>query len=193
MSSPKTEKDFLVRLTKDLGNERAAYVGRERSDVAKKYRETQETLLETTKAIGKTGDISLILAAEANILKNDIRFYGNSPAMRSSLTAALTELGQAQKMLPVVRNPDLYMAVDASHGNVKSRIGGLPRDAARQFFQSHNARLLNADKSRLTETEKRIVDARRHNIRVASLAYAGLQEQALGVGLVSDRDQGLSM
>ncbi|HEX7072465.1 MAG TPA: hypothetical protein VF226_00335 [Hyphomicrobiaceae bacterium] len=66
-------------------------------------------------------------------------------------------------------------------GNPKSRIGGLPRDAARQFFASHNARLLNADKSRLTETEKRIVEARRHNIRIASMSYMSLQENALGV------------
>src|SRR3546814_12385985 len=56
------------------------------------------------------------------------------------------------------------------------------------LFASHNARLLNAVKSRLTETEKKIVDARRHNIRVASLAYISLQEKALGVDLRQKRD-----
>lgn len=189
-----TDQDLLVRLVIDMANERAAYVGRERSPAAKKYRESQDLLLDTTKAIGKTGDIGLILSAEAKILKNDIKFYGNSPAMRSSLSMALTELDLAEKMLPLVKNPDLYMAVDAGHGNPKSRISGLPKDAARQFFQSHNARLLNADKSRLTETEKRIVDARRHNIRVASLAYTALQEQALGVDIAAaKRDQGLTL
>lgn len=194
MSTPDTNQGLLLRLAKSMVNERAAYIGRERSKEAKQYRLSQDMLLQATKAIGKSGDVDLILSAEAGFLKNDARFYSNSPSMRSSLAAALTELGQAQKMLPLVKDPDLYLAIDASHGNAKSRIGGVPRDAARQFFQSHNARLLNADKSRLTDTEKQILDARRHNIRVAALAYTAQQEQALGVGLVAQvRERILSM
>lgn len=193
MSMPEPDPGLLVRLAKSLVNERAAYISRERSREAKQYRVSQDALLEATKAIGKAGDISLILTAEAGFLRNDMRFFSNSAAMRSSLTTALTELDLAQKMLPVVKDSDLYLAVDASHGMPKSRIGGVPRDAARQFFLSHNARLLNADKSRLTDTEKQILDARRHNVRVASLAYTALQEQALGVGLVANRALSLSM
>lgn len=194
MSTPDTNQGLLVRLAKSMVNERAAYIGRERSREAKQYRLSQDLLLQATKAIGKTGDIDLILSAEAGFLKNEARFYSNSPSMRSSLSAALAELGQAQKMLPLVKEPDLYLAIDASHGNAKSRIGGVPRDAARQFFQSHNARLLNADKSRLTDTEKQILDARRHNIRIASLAYSAQQEQVLGIGLVHQvRERMLSM
>lgn len=194
MSTPDSSQALLVRLAKSMVNERAAYIGRERSKEAKQYRLSQDALLQATKAIGKTGDVALILSAEAGFLRNDARFYSNSASMRSSLAAALVELGQAQKMLPLVKDSDLYLAIDASHGNSKSRIGGVPRDAARQFFQSHNARLLNADKSRLTETEKQILDARRHNIRIASLAYSAQQEQALGIGLVSQaRDRILSM
>src|SRR3546814_4536290 len=117
-----------------------------------------------------------------------MRFYSNSTGQRGSLKSALQELDQAEKMLPLVKDSSLYIAVDASHANAKSRISDLPRDAARHFFASHNARLLNADKSRLTETEKKIVDARRHNIRVASLAYISLQEKALGVDLRQKRE-----
>jgi hypothetical protein len=159
MLKPEPDPGLLVRLAKSLVNERAAYISRERSREAKQYRVSQDALLEATKAIGKSGDISLILTAEAGFLRNDMRFFSDSAAMRSSLTTALTELDLAQKMLPVVGDSDLYLAVDVSHGMPKSRIGGVPRDAARQFFQSHNARLLNADKSRLTDTEKQILDA----------------------------------
>lgn len=125
MSMPEPDPGLLVRLAKSLVNERAAYISRERSREAKQYRVSQDALLEATKAIGKAGDISLILTAEAGFLRNDMRFFSNSAAMRSSLTTALTELDLAQKMLPVVKDSDLYLAVDASHGMPKSRIGGV--------------------------------------------------------------------
>lgn len=176
-----------------MADERASYMSRERSPAAREYRKRQDVLLETVRSIGKTGDIGTILAAERELLGNEMRFYGNSAGMRGSLKAALQELDQAVKMLPLVQNGELYLAVDASHGNSKSRVGGLPRDAARHFFASHNARLLNADKSRLTETEKRTVDARRHNVRVAAMAYTSLQEKALGRDIRQKRDQGLAM
>ena len=174
------KKALLDRLDEDLLDERAAYIGRERSQAAEQYRESQAAVLNTTRLIGKTGDIELILAAEREILQNEVRFYGNSASMKGSLGNAIEELDQSQGMLSLVSNPELYAAVDASHANAKSRVSGLPKDAARQFFASHNARLLNADKSRLTETEKQLVDARRSNIRVAASIYAALQEQALG-------------
>jgi hypothetical protein len=176
-----------------LADERSAYVARERSQPARDYSDRQEKLLGSIREVGKTGDITLILEAERRFLRNEMRFYSNSTGQRGSLKSALQELDQAEKMLPLVKDSALYIAVDASHANAKSRISGLPRDAARHFFASHNARLLNADKSRLTETEKKIVDARRHNIRVASLAYVSLQEKALGVDLRQKRDLGMSI
>lgn len=191
--SSNTDKALLLRLNKNMANERAAYIRREQNQTAEVYRDAQATMLETVRRVGKTGDMGLILSAERDILRNDLRFYGNSAGMRGSLKTALQELGHAEAMLPVVNDANLYMAVDASHGNPKSRIGGLPRDAAKQFFTSHNARLLNADKSRLTETEKRIIDARRHNIRVAGLAYTALQEKALGVDLRKRHEREMTM
>src|SRR3546814_13310308 len=109
-----------------------------------------------------------------------MRFYSNSTGQRGSLKSALQELDQAEKMLPLVKDSSLYIAVDASHANAKSRISDLPRDAARHFFASHNARLLNADKSRLTETEKKIVAARRHNNRVASPEHIRYEKRRAG-------------
>lgn len=191
--SAETGAKLLDRLDQNLLVERAAYIGMTAGKAAQKYRLSQEALLETVRAIGKSGDIALILSAEREILGNERRFYANSPAMGSSLNHAMEELGQAGRMLPLVTDPVLYAAVDASHGNPKSRIGGLPRDAARQFFASHNVRLLNADKSRLSDTEKQTLDARRHNIRIASLAYTALQEKALGVDLVKKQDRSMAL
>jgi hypothetical protein len=192
VTSPNNEK-LLDQLTIRLSDERVAYVSRERSPAAKKYRDSQDLMLETIRSIGRTGDIGLILSAERQILRNEMRFYGNSAGMRGSLKSALQELDQAEKMLPLVHDSGLYLAVDASHANPKSRANGLPRDAARQFFAAHNVRLLNADRTRLTETEKRILEARRNNIRVASMSYVALQEKALGVDIRQKRELGMSM
>lgn len=189
----RNSRKLLDQVVERLADERSAYVARERSQPARDYSDRQEKLLGSIREVGKTGDITLILEAERRFLRNEMRFYSNSTGQRGSLKSALQELDQAEKMLPLVKDSALYIAVDASHANAKSRISGLPRDAARHFFASHNARLLNADKSRLTETEKKIVDARRHNIRVASLAYVSLQEKALGVDLRQTRDLGMSI
>lgn len=191
--SAETFERLLDQLDRNLLVERAAYIDLTSGKSAKKYRLSQEALLKSIRTIGKTGDISLILSAEREILANEKRFYANSPAMGSSLDNAVSELDQAGKMLPLVLDPVLYAAVDASHGNPKSRIGSLPRDAARHFFASHNARLLNTDKSRLTDTEKQTVDARRHNIRIASLVYTSLQEKALGIDLIRKQDRSMAL
>ena len=57
----------------------------------------------------------------------------------------------------------------------------LPLDEAREFFKSHNGRLINLDKGILSDEEKELIDIRRANIRKAGKMYIGLQQQALGI------------
>lgn len=142
--------------------------------------------------IGKSGDLDLIIAAERRFLENDLAEYVTSGAMRNSLKTALKELNDAQAIFPLVKNPSVYQAIDKSHAHHKSRIGGLPKDAARQFFNSNAARLLNMDKSRLDKEEKAIVEGRKRNMRTADKLYEALQRQALGLASAADHDHGLS-
>ena len=109
--------------------------------------------------------------------------------MRTSLEASLAEHAVATRMLGTVRDPKEYRRVDATHRLPKNRTGGVPRDEARQFFRSHAARLLNQDKARLDESEKRVLDKRRLNMRHAEKLYSALQERALGIE--ADRDRGM--
>ena len=111
--------------------------------------------------------------------------------MRTSLEASLTEHAVATGLLETVRDPKEYRRVDAAHWLPKNRTGGVPRDEARQFFRSHAARLLNQDKARLDESEKRVLDQRRLNMRHAEKLYAALQERALGIE--ADRDRGMGL
>ena len=57
----------------------------------------------------------------------------------------------------------------------------LPLDEAREFFKSHNGRLLNLNKSVLSDEEKELIDIRRANIRKADRMYIALQQQTLGI------------
>lgn len=141
------------------------------------------------KTVGKSGEIGTIVSAEKALLQNDLDRHANSPAMKTSLEGALKELRAAETSLHLVEDPALYRAVDESHGHPKSRIGPLPKDAVRQFFKSHAARLLNQDKSRLEEDEKKIVDARKDNMRSAERIYSALQRRALGLSETKSKDR----
>lgn len=152
-----------------------------RTPPAELLRETRKELLEHVKAVGKSGDLNAILAVERWFLQNDLDRHANSTAMTNSLKAALAELDAAEALHTKVRDPSAYKATDEDHSLPRNRVGGLPKDQARQFFASHAARLLNQDKSRLEPEEKRLVDARKANMRAGEKLYAALQREALGL------------
>ena len=165
-----------------------------RTNQAIKRAATRNKLAQLTREVGKSGDLNLIVAVERQFLENDQAQYSNSPAMKSSLKGALDELDAAERTIPLTADPNLYQAVNDSHGHPKSRVGKLPKDAARRFFASQAARLLNQDKSRLDAEEKTVLDARKRNMRTAGDLYANLQRQALGIKpVVKDRGKGMEM
>lgn len=183
--SIETFNEFLL-------DERSAWLEMHRSPAAVDLVVARQNIHAHLKEVGKSGDIELIVATEKALLITDLTLYANSGAMASSLKTALTELQAAEKGIPLVRDPVLYRAVDESHGHPKSRIGELPKDAPRQFFSSHAARLLNMDKSRLDNEEKASVDQRKLNMRAADKLYVTMQRKALGLAPAQERDNGLS-
>jgi len=138
-------------------------------------------LEEALESVGRSGDIGAILETERKVLEDDRIHRANSKAMASSLDAALAEHAAAVLLLARVRDPDDYRAIDEAHSLPRNRVGGLPRDEARQFFRSHGARLLNLDKAALGDEEKRLIGLRRRNLRTAERLYAALQHKALGI------------
>ena len=152
-----------------------------KSSFAKRLSATRNHLLESLREIGKSGDLSLIVAIEKAIIQGDLDRYANSAGMLSSLKTALLELNAAERHMTLVGNIAQYKQVDASHSLPKNRKAGLPWDEARQAFNSHYARLNNLDKSRLDDDEKRIIDARKSNIGNADSLYAEQQARALGL------------
>lgn len=173
-----------------LLDERAAWLEVKHAPPSLTLTERRRLILSHLQRIGQDNDIGLILATEKALLVNDATLYANSPAMKTSLKTALKELEAAEKSLPLVQDPTLYQAVDTAHGHPKSRTGGLPNDAVRRFCSSQAARLLNMDKSRLDADEKKVVEARKRNMRSAEKSYALLQRRTLGLG--QEQSMGLS-
>jgi len=154
---------------------------RDNTPEAQRLKQNRLAIAQATAAVGKSGNLETILAVERGFLENDLAQYTNSPAMKRSLETALTESASAERHVTMVDDPARYRAVDENHSLPKNRKGELPYDEARQFFNSHAARLINMDKSRLDAEEKKIVDARKHNMRVADTLYIARQRKALGL------------
>ena len=164
-----------------------------RSDPGKSARVSRSLLESHLEEVRRSGDLDLMLDTEGHILRYERQRHANSRAMRTSLEASLTEHAVATGLLETVRDPKEYRRVDAAHRLPKNRTGGVPRDEARQFFRSHAARLLNQDKARLDESEKRVLDKRRLNMRHAEKLYAAIQERALGIEADRKQDQGMGL
>ena len=130
--------------------------------------------------IGSTGDLETILLAEKLILENEKGFYADTPVMEASLDYALTEIIAALTLIDKIQDPVAYKSVtDDYYQSVKNRIGGLPRDEARQFFKSHHSRLTNHEKSRLSGIDKELIGARKANLNKVRMKYIELQKNAL--------------
>jgi len=161
-----------------------------RTRTARRRAKVRGDLQDVVQEARQSGHLETILAVERRFLENDKAEYANSPAMKSSLDAALSELAAAERLSSVVQRPGDYQAVDEAHSLPRNRRGGVPFDEARQFFSSQAARLLNQDKSRLDQDEKQIIDARKQNMRAAAKLYEARQRQALGLGPESARKRG---
>ncbi len=147
----------------------------------KDIRETRTDQRAALLEISREGETEHILEAERILLVQEQEHLVGSQAMASSLNIAIKELDAALSTLERVRDPDAYQSVADSFSLDKNRVGGLPRDEARQFFRSHLARLGNLDKGRLSDSERDVLKARMFNIRTAEHQYKKLQEQALGI------------
>jgi len=90
--------------------------------------------------------------------------------------------------MAIVGDANTYKIVNQTHSLPKNRRAGLPHDEACQALASHHARLDNLDKSRLDETEKDLIDARKELMASAGKLYRQQQAKTLGIGTLPDDD-----
>ena len=142
---------------------------------------SQRNLLKNLRELGRSGDLSQIVAVEKMFVETERAYYSNSKAMEGSLKTALKELDVVERHIGIVDDPARYKAVDEAHSLPRNRRGDLPYDEARQALRSQYARLNNMDKARLSDTEKQVIDARKSNILQAERLYKERQVMALGL------------
>jgi len=170
--------DELSRL---LAAERILTDEARQTRAAKRLAVSRVKLLRHLQNVLRSDDLVLMMTTERLIVKGDLEHYANSKSMTGSLKTALNELSVIEMHLALVNNPAQYQIVDQAHTLPKNRKSGLPYDEACQAFASHHARLDNLDKSRLDETEKDLVDARKAVIAQAAKLYRQRQADTLGI------------
>ncbi|MDR3056473.1 MAG: hypothetical protein LBU53_13960 [Zoogloeaceae bacterium] len=178
-----TENISIVQLQRLLVIEGGWFKEHAVAPSSKKLNKARSNLLDHVKRVGKSEDLALMVASEKAIVEDELTNHANSKGMVSSLNAALAELTATEKLLAIVDDEARYKQVDQSYSLPKNREKGLPLDEARQAFKSHYARLNNLDRARLSEDEKKIIDARKSNMFQAGKLYAQRQTKTLGVDL----------
>ncbi len=159
--------------------------------VAKDLFDVQKQLLNHVKEVQRSNDLPQIIATEKAILKNELARYSNSRQMENSLKTALNEISVIEKHLAIVDDKSQYQVVNQAHSLPRNRKKGLPHDEAHQSLKSHYARLNNMDRSRLSATEKKIIDTRKSCLFTAGKLYSERQAKTLGIQLTQKRGKSL--
>jgi len=152
-----------------------------RTQASRRLQAVRKGLQNYVATVGQTGDLSLIIATEKAIVDGDLKRHANSPEMTNSLDTALAELDVIEHHLALVADPLRYQTVNEAYSLPRNRRNALPYDEARQAMASHQTRLANLDKSRLSADEKMLIERRKDNIKTASRIYINLQTQAIGM------------
>jgi len=150
---------------------------------AKTLTAVRNNILACVQNVGQRGDLQEIVATEEILLENELEHHANSKSMISSLNTALADLANAQKLIHIVGDKKAYNHIANAYALQRNRPQGIPKDEARQAFNSHAARLGNLDKGRISDQEKEILHARKHNIAHANQLYKQQQARTLGVVL----------
>lgn len=189
MASPEA-KNLTDRIVLGLSAQTAAedregaLVEAARDRIAPLPGETRSELRGMVQQVGESGDLNLILEIEKRLLAEELQNRVAAPGQATALQNALKDLEIAADLVSRVRDPDAYWAVAADHrrDRNKDRIGA-PLDEARQFFNSHAARLTRAVSAlgQGDASEKQLLAVRRGNISAAHKLYRELQGRALGI------------
>ncbi len=171
---------LLEDVKKRLAAEQVAYHDvMEHGGAISVLHDAQRKLRQALQNVGASGDLETILLAEELILENEREHYADTSSMVSSPNNALFEIEVALELVNTVQDPDAYKAVADSHKLPRNRIGGFPRDEARQFFKSRRSRLENLEKARSMGMDKALIGIRKKNLAMAGAGYTELQQNAL--------------
>jgi hypothetical protein len=151
------------------------------SRVQKEHNEAIMKAVTYLRSQTKERDIDSMLAQERLILTHSLEFDANSHEEKNSLQNAIAQLDECRICFKALAaNPAAYKEMAATYP-LKKKEGGLPIDAAKDFFRSHSTRLGNILSGKSSEFEKRMVRQRKENLQIIKDVYVELQRKALGM------------
>jgi hypothetical protein len=129
-----------------------------------------------------SGDPELMLLAELTYnMQELIESTEGEPVARSSTEAAVRYFEAAMDTFPIVRNPELYQAVDTAFSpHPAYRYKDFPKDAVHAACASDITRIKNAlRRIGIPEADISLADARIAMLRAAQESYCALQREVL--------------
>ena len=134
--------------------------------------------------LAKDGAVDAILQVERRTMRFELTRVAKDKDRVSSLNNGLVGVDAALLHYYKLRDdPDAYRVLDRDLSLPTNRRnnGELPDDQARKFFRAQRARLLNDKRSRYTDSETAVLDARLAALAAAERKYVALQRQVLGL------------
>jgi len=130
----------------------------------------------------KSGDIKLAIYSEMSLDSARINSPGISPQEANSNRATVKQgLAALQAYDNMKADPDAYKRMAASLSDKDIDKESLPKDACRNFIQSHIKRLDNRLTASMPQDEREVLEARKGAMRSIRQEYIREQKEALGI------------
>lgn len=146
--------------------------------------EARKELQKEIEMVGLSNNIDLIVETEKHLLSDEMQNRVASVGQKTALEDALKDLDIAEDIIKKVRKPSSYRSVAADYRRehkLTQDPKGRPRDQARQFFSSHERRLVRAMAAvgQGDVSQKDLLGARMANMRRGGRIYQGMQDDVL--------------
>ena len=112
-------------------------------------------LIEQISKVRASGDLALIAQTERTFIQHERDYHVTSKEQKASLESALKDFDRLELHMEMVKLPDQYGVINKAHSKPERRIGGLPKDEARQTCSSHSVRLIKQAETRVFFTGTR--------------------------------------
>jgi hypothetical protein len=105
-----TDKKLLEQLNRDWEAHCQLEACKERKALDHSLANTRTIL----QSLCQSGELPLLLAAEKLLLNQELSLYANSLEEHNSITAALSQIEEAETALKIVRDPTAYQSATAT-------------------------------------------------------------------------------
>jgi hypothetical protein len=181
-TNPKPKKSRVKVISKASDEESQLEKKFLNSPKGKKFQEQCKAELKVLKKIGDGGDITEIVAVEKRLLDSDL---DKDPETKSLWTTdqkkGIEQMSYVEEHADLVKDSDAYKKIDKAFSRPIDRSKNLPTDGVRKALREHRVFLSNRTLGQMYEVQKKLLEQRVKNIKIAEGNYISLQRKALGL------------